>query len=95
MDNSHLALLSRTTGRLIGEREGCDIDVERVLLRARERGSGIDRPAPTEKSWSERCPSDRGARASFIVAGHAVIHKRLGPEKMHDHQASSSWWISW
>jgi len=37
MDNPHLALLSRTTGRLIGEREGCDVDVERVLLRARAR----------------------------------------------------------
>jgi DNA polymerase (family 10) len=45
MDNPHLALLSRTTGRLIGEREGCDVDVERVLLRARERGCAIDRPA--------------------------------------------------
>jgi DNA polymerase (family 10) len=45
MDNPHLALLSRTIGRLIGEREGCDVDVERVLLRARERGCAIDRPA--------------------------------------------------
>src|ERR1700751_5321484 len=43
MDNPQLALLSRTTRRLTGEREGCDIDVERVLLRARERGCAIDR----------------------------------------------------
>jgi DNA polymerase (family X) len=45
MDKPYLALWSRTTGRLIGEREGCDIDVERVLLLARERGCGIDPPA--------------------------------------------------
>lgn len=42
MDNPHLAILAHPTGRLIGEREGCDIDLERLLMGARERGCAIE-----------------------------------------------------
>jgi len=42
MDNPHLAVLAHPTGRLIGEREACDIDLERVLLGARERGCALE-----------------------------------------------------
>jgi DNA polymerase (family 10) len=42
MDNPHLGVLAHPTGRLIAEREGCDIDIERVLLGARERGCAIE-----------------------------------------------------
>lgn len=42
MDNPCLAILAHPTGRLIGEREGCDIDLERVLSGARERGCAIE-----------------------------------------------------
>ena len=47
MDNPHLAVLAHPTGRLIGEREGCDIDIERLLLGARERGCAKSMVSPT------------------------------------------------
>ncbi|MGP0094962.1 MAG: DNA polymerase/3'-5' exonuclease PolX [Xanthobacteraceae bacterium] len=38
MDNRHMSILAHPTGRLIGEREPYDVDMERVLAAAHERG---------------------------------------------------------
>ena len=38
MDNLHFSILAHPTGRLINAREPCEIDLERVLEGARERG---------------------------------------------------------
>jgi DNA polymerase (family X) len=38
MDNPYFAVLAHSTGPLIGEREGCDIDLDRVLRLVRAVG---------------------------------------------------------
>lgn len=38
MDHPHFSILAHPTGRLLGEREPCAFDLERVLRHARERG---------------------------------------------------------
>jgi DNA polymerase (family 10) len=42
MDNRCLAILAHPTGQLIGERDGIDIDLERIFMAARERGVAIE-----------------------------------------------------
>jgi len=42
MDNRHLAVLAHPTGRLIGAREACDVDIEQVLSAVRERGCAVE-----------------------------------------------------
>ena len=38
MDNPYFSILAHPTGRLINQREACDVDLERILGAARERG---------------------------------------------------------
>jgi DNA polymerase (family 10) len=42
MDNRHISILGHPTGRLIGEREAYDVDMERILAAARERGCYLE-----------------------------------------------------
>ena len=42
MDSRYFTLLAHPTGRLIGERAACDIDLLRVLRKARERGCFVE-----------------------------------------------------
>lgn len=42
MDNRYFTLLAHPTGRLIGERAACEIDLLRVIRKARERGCFIE-----------------------------------------------------
>ena len=42
LDNPHLAVLAHPTGRLVGERQGYDFDIERILIAARERGCAVE-----------------------------------------------------
>ncbi|HVO08830.1 MAG TPA: DNA polymerase/3'-5' exonuclease PolX [Burkholderiaceae bacterium] len=42
MDNKHFSLLAHPTGRLIDQRAPCDIDLQRVVRHARERGCFIE-----------------------------------------------------
>ena len=42
MDNRHFNILAHPTGRLVGERSGYEIDVERLLEAAKERGCFVE-----------------------------------------------------
>jgi len=42
MDNRHMSILAHPTGRLIGEREPYDIDMERIIAAAHERGCHLE-----------------------------------------------------
>lgn len=42
MDRPHFTLLAHPTGRLLGERDAYDIDLERVIRKARERGCFLE-----------------------------------------------------
>lgn len=49
MDHSRFSILAHPGGRLIGEREPCDIDMERVIRAARERGCFLELNAHPER----------------------------------------------
>jgi DNA polymerase (family 10) len=42
MDNRHFNIFAHPTGRLLGERAGYPIDLERILKAAKERGCSIE-----------------------------------------------------
>jgi DNA polymerase (family 10) len=42
MDNRHVSIIAHPTGRLIGEREACDVDIEAIITAARERGCHLE-----------------------------------------------------
>lgn len=42
MDNPHVNILAHPTGRLINKRDACDIDIERVMQGAKERGCFLE-----------------------------------------------------
>ena len=49
MDHPCLSILAHPTGRLIGQREPCDIDIERVIRKARERGCHLELNAQPDR----------------------------------------------
>jgi len=49
MDNPHLTLLAHPTGRLIGEREPYDVDMARIIRKARERRVALELNAHPER----------------------------------------------
>ncbi|QYJ16713.1 DNA polymerase/3'-5' exonuclease PolX [Rubrobacter xylanophilus DSM 9941] len=49
LDNPHVNILAHPTGRLIGRREPCELDVERVMEVARERGCILELNANPER----------------------------------------------
>lgn len=49
MDNPHFHILGHPTGRLIGEREPCEIDLERVMRGAKERGCFVELNAQPDR----------------------------------------------
>ena len=58
MDNPHFSVLAHPTGRLINAREAYDIDLERVLEAARERGQILELNAQPDRLDLD----DRGCR---------------------------------
>ncbi|MGC2201654.1 MAG: DNA polymerase/3'-5' exonuclease PolX [Stellaceae bacterium] len=74
MDNPHLAVLAHPTGRLIGEREGCDIDIERVLSGARERGCAIEVNGQPDRldinEWHSKLAKEIGVKLVLSTDAH-------------------------
>lgn len=42
IENPYVAVIAHPTGRLIGERDACDIDIERVFAAAKENGKALE-----------------------------------------------------
>ena len=76
MDNLHLAVLAHPTGRLIGEREGYDIDLERVLLGARERGCAIEVNGQPDRldldEWHCKLAKELGVKLVLSTDAHST-----------------------
>ncbi len=49
MDNRHMSILGHPTGRLIGEREPYQVEMERIIAAARERGCHLEINAQPER----------------------------------------------
>ena len=49
MDNRHVSILAHPTGRLIGERDPYDVDMERIMIAAHERGCHLELNAQPDR----------------------------------------------
>lgn len=49
MDNRHVSIIGHPTGRLLGEREAYDVDMETVIAAARERGCHLELNADPDR----------------------------------------------
>jgi len=69
MDNPYLSILAHPTGRLINQREACDIDLEKVLQAARERGCVMELNAQPDRLDLD----DRGCRLAREIGVKVAI----------------------
>jgi len=76
MENPHLSILAHPTGRLIGEREACDIDMAAILRKAHERGIALELNAhPDRLDLNDahcRMARDFGVMVSIDTDAHSV-----------------------
>jgi len=97
MDNPHLAVLAHPTGRLIGEREGCDIDLERVLLAARERGCAVEVNGQPDRldlnEWHCKLAKEIGVK--LVLSTDAHNPSELGFMRYAVEQARRGWLEPW
>jgi DNA polymerase (family 10) len=74
MDNPHFSILAHPTGRLINAREPYDIDLERVLDAARERGRILELNAHPDRLDLDdracRMAKDAGVRIAISTDAH-------------------------
>lgn len=77
MDHRCFSILAHPTGRLIGDRPPCDIDLPRVIRKARERGCFLELNAqPTRLDLNDvacRMAKDEGVRISIASDAHSVL----------------------
>jgi DNA polymerase (family 10) len=69
MDNPHCSILAHPTGRLLGAREPYELDLERVLEAARERGRIVELNAQPERLDLD----DRGCRLAREIGVKVAI----------------------
>jgi DNA polymerase (family 10) len=76
MDNPYFTILAHPTGRLINAREPCDIDLERVLAAARERGRILEVNAHPDRLDLDdqgcRMAKQAGVRLAISTDAHRV-----------------------
>jgi DNA polymerase (family X) len=93
MDNPYLAVLAHPTGRLIGEREGIDIDLERILVAARERGVAIEVNGQPDRldlnEWHCKLAKDIGVKLVLSTDAHST--NELGFMRFAVDQARRGW----
>ncbi|HSV82101.1 MAG TPA: DNA polymerase/3'-5' exonuclease PolX [Ramlibacter sp.] len=77
MDHPHFSILAHPAGRLLGERDACRFDFERVLRHARERGCFLELNAqPTRLDLDDhacRMARDAGMLVSIASDAHSVL----------------------
>lgn len=85
MDQRCFSILAHPTGRLIGDRPPCDIDLRRVIRKARERGCFLELNAqPTRLDLNDvacRMAKEEGVRISIASDAHSALdfdHLRYG-----------------
>ncbi len=93
MDNPHLAVLAHPTGRLIEERPGYDIDMERVLAGARERSCVVEVNGQPDRldlnEWHCKLAKEMGVKLVLSTDAHSVAE--LGFMRYAMDQARRGW----
>ena len=77
MDNRHCNILAHPTGRLIGEREGYAVDLERVMLAAKERACFLEvNGHPSRLDLDDvhcRAAKQMGLRLAISTDAHSTV----------------------
>jgi DNA polymerase (family X) len=77
MDNRHVSILARPTGRLISQREPYEIDIERVIRAAHDRGCFLEINAqPDRLDLSDihaRAAKSEGVKIAISPDAHSVV----------------------
>jgi len=93
MDNSHIAVLAHPTGRLIEERTGYDIDMERLLAGTRERGCAVEVNGQPDRldlnEWHGKLAKEMGVKLVLSTDAHSVAE--LGFMRYAVDQARRGW----
>ena len=76
MDNPHIAVIAHPTGRLIDQRGGIDLDIERVLTGARERGCALEVNGQPDRldlnEWHCKLAKDIGVKLVASTDAHST-----------------------
>lgn len=76
MDNPHFHILAHPSGRLIDKREACDIDLEKIIEGAKERGCCLEVDSQPERlDLSDegcRMAKEMGVKLSIASDAHSV-----------------------
>ncbi|WP_114810548.1 DNA polymerase/3'-5' exonuclease PolX [Paraburkholderia kururiensis] len=74
MDHPHFTILAHPTGRLIGERDACDLDLARVIAHAHERGCYLELNAQPQRLDLEDLACREAARMGVLVSINTDAH---------------------
>ena len=88
MRNPHVSVLAHPTGRLIGQREAFDIDIDRIVAAARDTGCALEINAEPDRldlnDLHARAAKAAGARFAISTDAHSVAglqHMRFGVDQ--------------
>jgi DNA polymerase (family 10) len=96
MDNPFFSILAHPTGRLINARPPCEIDMERVMAAAAERGCAIEINAqPDRLDMSDvHCRMAKEAGVKIVIATDSHSAEGLGLMRFGVDQARRGWLTS-
>ena len=93
MDNRNMSILAHPTGRLIGEREPYDVDMERVIAAAHERGCHLEVNAEPERldltDVHAQAAKSMGVKVAISTDAHTTA--ALGYMRFGVDQARRGW----
>jgi len=93
MDNPHVAVIAHPTGRLIDERGSVDLDIERVLKGAHDRGCGLEINGQPDRldlyEWHCKLAKDIGVKLVASTDAHSTAE--LGFMRFAVDQARRGW----
>jgi len=76
MENKHVSILAHPTGRLIGEREPYDIDMDRIVLAARDTGCYLEINAEPDRldlnDIHAHAARSKGVKVAISTDAHSV-----------------------
>jgi DNA polymerase (family X) len=93
MDNRHVSILGHPTGRLIGEREPYDVDLERIITAAHERGCHLEINAQPDRmdltDAHAQAAKSMGVKLAISTDAHSTA--QLGYMRLGIDQARRGW----
>jgi len=83
IDQRHFSILAHPTGRLIGEREPYDVDLNRVLHHARQRGCFVELNAQPERLDLDDAACQMARAEGVLVSLNSDAHGVLDFDNLH------------